>query len=200
VINLSGINTEVSTSNANHRSGAVSDSAPQQQIPDQRNSTDKVTISADAKMASDLEKLALPNWIGTYTAPLDDLTNSFSQIESTKKYQALFDGVDGSNPKNIEAMKRYLDNDAAVTQGRRDFQQREAFKTELQQYGEYHNTAYKAAMEAVGVTDSKSYYDIVTNDPSAADRAHSVFKETLFSMSDIRSLMSRLDVPAADQS
>lgn len=199
-MNLSGINIDTSISNPNYRSGAASAPPQQKQISDQQNSADKVTISTDAKMASDLEKFALPNWIGTYTAPLNDLTPSLSQVESTRKYQALFEGIDGSNPKNIAAMKQYLDNDPAVAQGRRDYQQREALKTELQQYGEYHYTAYKAAMDSIGVNEGKSYNEIVANDLSAAERAHSVFKETLFSMPGIESLMKTLDVPAAIES
>ena len=78
--------------------------------------------------------------------------------------------------------------------------QREALQPELKQYGEYSNSAYQAAMKAVGATDGKSYYDIVAKDPSAADRAASVFKETLLNMPGISFLMNRLDVPGIKES
>ena len=165
MINLSGINTNLSITSPNYRSGASP--TQQKQISASENPTDKVTISSAAKTASDLglEKYAAPKWINDYIAPL-----------------------------NI------VNSDLALKPGGQWDEQREAFKTELKQYGEYWGVAYQSAMKAVGATDGKSYNDIVTNDPSAADRAGGIFRETLLGMPGIRSLMSRLSVPAANQS
>jgi hypothetical protein len=90
-----------------------------------------------------------------------------------------------------------VNSDLALKAGNQWGEQRDAVKTELRQYGEYWGNAYQTAMKAVGVTEGKSYNDIVANDPSAADLSHSVFKETLLSVPGIESLMRRLDVPAA---
>jgi hypothetical protein len=96
-----------------------------------------------------------------------------------------------------KAARQFLDNDAANKKFRQNLQMYDVLKPELDQYGKYRKQALDAAMQAVGVTGDKSYRDITSSDPSAADRAHRVFKEVLVGMPDVKSLMSRLDVPAA---
>jgi hypothetical protein len=79
-------------------------------------------------------------------------------------------------------------------------QQRSALQTQLNQYGEYTHTALLAAMKAVGASDTQSYNAMVANDPSVGDRAEAAFKQTLLSMPNASSLMSRLNVAAANVS
>lgn len=93
-----------------------------------------------------------------------------------------------------------LSSALAMKPGNQWGEQRAALKTELKQYGEYFSNAYQAAIKSTGATDGPSYHAMVANDPSVGDRAGAVFKETLMSMPGMKSLMSRLSVPAANES
>jgi len=97
--NISGLNAI--TSFPKYACQAVTGSKPAQQKTSiaSANSADKVTISAAAQMSNGVEKYALPDWIGGYVAPLNDLTNS-EAMESAKKASALFDGVKGECATN----------------------------------------------------------------------------------------------------
>jgi len=192
MVNISGINSFTSTSKYNDQGVVRSKPIEQKISAAAASSTDKVTISVDAKMANDLEKYALPDWIKDYVAPLNDLTSSTAAVESTRKYQALFDGVKGDR----KAAQQFLDNDPATKQFRLNLQKYNDVKSELDQYGKYQKQAMDAAMDAIGATNGKSYYEVTSSDPSAANRAHNVFSEVLASKPDIKSLMGRLDVPA----
>lgn len=128
--------------------------------------TDKVTISASAKTASDLdlEKYAAPKWIEDFIAPLN------------------------------------IVNSAVASKGGNQWhEQREWFKTDLKQYGEYFGKAYQVAIKSTGAIDGPSYHEMVVNDPAVADRG-AVFKEALMGMPGVDALMSRLQVPAVRES
>ena len=201
-----GINIGISLLNSIYSSSAANTTTQQKQLSGQyggprmlfisgtNTDVSTSTSSSGATSASTQQTQVSGQQNPAYNVTISAAAKAASELDAAGGLPKWFNKYDAPLNDTSSALANKMTNDWS--------QQRSALQTELNQYGEYTHTAFLAAMKAVGATDGRSYTynQMVASDPSVADRAEAVFKQTLLSMPNASSLMSRLSVPAASVS
>lgn len=144
-----------------------------------------------------LEDYALPDWFAQYLPPMTNLTLSSQAVREGQEYVRMADRLSAAGELSHtgrKALQQYLENAPATQQLRKFDEQRANLREQLNEFGTYHEQAYRVALAAVGASNTREYNLKVAEDPAARDQARAAFEESLFGNPGMKELMGQLGI------